>query len=217
MFASDRSNAGALYQKAADGTGGAALVPVYEPRPVFAGEWSRDLQWLVFRTDNQAPGRGDILALRPGVDTIPQPVVATPAEELSPALSSDGRWLAYVSDKSGRREVYVQPFPNSANTMWQISTTGGSEPLWSHSGRELFYRDFDQNLIAVQIVYDPAFSLGSQRVLFSVAKYTSQIFHRSYDIAADDQRFVMIRQDQNRGDVILVQHFVEELKAKVGN
>jgi hypothetical protein len=70
----------------------------------------------------------------------------------------------------------------------------------------------------VQIVYDPAFSVGSQRVLFSVAKYTSQIFHRSYDIAADDQRFVMIRQDQpNRGDVILVQNFFEELKAKVGN
>jgi len=217
MFVSDRSNEAALYQKAADGGGGAALVPVYEPRPVFAGEWSRDSQWLVFRTDNAAPGQGDILALRTGVDTVPQPVVATPAEEVSPALSPDARWLAYVSDKSGRREVYVQPFPNSANTLWQISTTGGAEPLWSHSGRELFYRDFDQNLIAVQVVYDPAFRSVSQRVLFSVANYSSQPWHRNYDITADDQQFVMIRGlSHRRGSLILVLNFFEELKAKVG-
>jgi serine/threonine-protein kinase len=219
MFVSDRTNAPALYQKAADGGGGAALVPVYDPRPVSAGEWSGDSQWLVFRTDNQTPGQGDILALRTAADTVPQLVVATPAEELSPALSPDGRWLVYVSDKSGRREVYVQPFPNAANTMWQISTTGGIEPLWSHSGRELFYRDLDQNLIAVQVVYDPAFSPGSQRVLFSVANYSTHPFHRNYDITADDQRFVMIRQDQpdRQGNLILALNFFEELKAKVEN
>ena len=146
-------------------------------------------------------------------------MIATPAEEEAPSLSPDGRWLAYTSDESGRREVYVRPFPNVSEARQLVSTDGGSEPLWAHSGRELFYRTADSKLIAVQVVRDPAFRLGTQRVLFSVERYEADVFDRNYDVTRDDQRFLMIRQDvgQNDGELILVLNWLEEVKREVGN
>jgi len=218
MFVSDRSGESLLYQKRADGATAAARIPLYDERPVFGIEPSRDGSWLIFRTDNQAAGRGDILAVAAG-DTVPVELIATPAEEIAPTLSPDGRWLAYTSDESGRREVYVRPFPDVSDTKFQVSTSGGSEPLWAHSGRELFYRTSDNNLIAVQVVRDPAFSLGAQRPLFSVERYGTDVFHRNYDVTRDDQRFLMIRQEvrEDEGELILVLNWLEEVKRQVGN
>ncbi len=218
MFVSDRSGASLLYQKRADGATAAARIPLYDERAVFGIEPSPDGSWLIFRTDNQAAGRGDILAVAAG-DTVPVELIATPAEEVAPTLSPDGRWLAYTSDESGRREVYVRPFPNVGDTRWLVSTNGGSEPLWAHSGRELFYRTSDNNLIAVQVVRDPAFSLGAQRRLFSVVRYKPGAFSRAYDVTRDDQRFVMIRQEvgDDEGELILVFNWLEEVKRVVGN
>ena len=218
MFVSDRSGESLLYQKRADGATAAIRIPLYDERPVFGIEPSRDGSWLIFRTDNQAPGRGDILAVARG-DTVPVELIATPAEEVASTLSPDGRWLAYTSDESGRREVYVRPFPNVSDARRQVSTSGGSEPLWAHSGRELFYRTSDNNLIAVQVVRDPAFSLGTQRRLFSVMRYKPDAFHRAYDVARDDQRFLMIRQEvgEDEGELILVLNWLEEVKRQVGN
>ena len=98
-------------------------------------------------------------------------------------------------------------------------TDGGSEPLWAHSGRELFYRTADSKLIAVQVVRDPAFRLGTQRVLFSVERYEADVFDRNYDVTRDDQRFLMIRQDvgEDEGELILVLNWLEEVKREVGN
>ena len=219
LFVSDRTGAGALYRKRADGSAAAEQLRWYDDRPVFGVEVSRDGRWIVFRTDNQAPGRGDILAFEVGGDTVPRVLVATPGEDMSPTLSPDGRFLAYSSDESRRREVYVIPFPNVDATVWQVSTGGGTEPLWSNSGRELFYRDFDDNLVAVQIVRDPTFSVGVQRPLFSAKDYQSSVSHRSYDVTPDDQRFLMIKPEQGNGEgeFILVLNAFEELKAKVGN
>ena len=218
MFVSDRSGASLLYQKRADGATAAARIPLYDERAVFGIEPSRDGSWLIFRTDNQAAGRGDILAIAAG-DTVPVELIATPAEEVAPTLSPDGRWLAYTSDESGRREVYVRPFPDVSETKLQVSTSGGSEPLWAHSGRELFYRTSDNNLIAVQVVRDPAFSLGTQRPLFSVVRYQPGPFNRAYDVTRDDQRFLMIRQEvgEDEGELILVLNWLEEVKRQVGN
>jgi serine/threonine-protein kinase len=217
MFVSDRSGPSLLYQKRADGATAATLIPFYDERAVFGVELSLDGNWLIFRTDNQAPGNGDILALARG-DTVPVELLATPAEEEAPTLSPDGRWLAYTSDESGRREVYVRPFPNVSDARQLVSPNGGSEPLWAHSGRELFYRAADDNLIAVQVVRDPAFSLGTQRRLFSVARYQPDPFSRSYDVTRNDQRFVMVRQEvgDNEGELILVLNWLEEVKREVG-
>ncbi len=115
--------------------------------------------------------------------------------------------------------MYVLPFPNVSDARQLVSTDGGSEPLWAHSGRELFYRAANNNLIAVQVVRDPSFSLGTHISLFSVERYKTDAFHRGYDVTRDDQRFLMIRQEvgEDEGELILVLNWLEEVKREVGN
>jgi Tol biopolymer transport system component len=99
--------------------------------------WSLDGKWLIFQTGVASPGSGDILAMRPGIDTTAVRLLATAFAEMSPALSPNGRWLSYTSSESGENEVYVVPFPSVGAGKWAISKGGGTEPLWSHSGSEL--------------------------------------------------------------------------------
>src|SRR6267143_1724945 len=181
-----------LWTERADG-GAPALMQVHEKRNLYNAGWSPDGKWLIFRTDVSSPGSGDILAIRPGIDTAPVPVVATTFTEMSPALSPNGRWLAYVSNETGADEIYVVPFPNTGAGKWAISAGGGTEPLWSHRGGELFYRAASGNLVAVAVNTNPRFSLGRSAALFSAAGFTSLRFGPQYAVAPDDRRFLMIR------------------------
>jgi hypothetical protein len=189
-----------------------------EKRNVFGPRWSRDGTWLIFQTDASEPGLGDILGVRPGADTTPVPLVATRFTEVAPALSPDDRWLAYTSNESGRHEIYVVPFPNTGAAKWAVSTRGGTEPQWSHSGRELFYRDRSGNLVAVAIRTTPAFSIAGSRSLFPAAGFASDQFGSVYALAPGDQRFLMIRTNAASGSeqLIVVDNWFEELKAKSG-
>ena len=187
-------------------------------QPLVEALWSPDGEWRIYRTTN--PGGIDILALRPGQDTVPLPLVVTEFIEDQATLSPDGRWLAYASNETGRDEIYVVPFPNAGDAKWAASTSGGIEPLWSHSGQELFYRNGLNEMVAVQVDTEPTFAPGQPEVLFSATEFRSDLSHREYDVTADDERFIMIRET---GDVraaaklIWVQNFFEELKARVRN
>ena len=194
LFISDRGgNGDAVWTQRADGVGAATLL-IEGDRAIFEALWTPDGRWVVYRTDDDAgAGRGDILAIRPGVDSVPTTLVATTAEETGPAISHDGRWLAYAADETGRKEIYVRPFPNTDDGKWLVSTNGGTEPAWAHSGRELFYRDASGNLVAVSFTTSGAtFEVRERRVLFSARKYWTNDDHRWYDVAPDDQRFLMI-------------------------
>jgi len=91
---------------------------------------------------------------------------------MHPALSPDDRWLAYVSLGSGRPEVWVRPFPNTADASWQVSTNGDTDPMWAKSGQELFYRSEGAELMAVPITESPTtFVNGEPRPLFSTRDY----------------------------------------------
>ncbi len=205
-----------LFEVRADGSGSLSKTEFYDDRGLGGLTWSPDGTWMVFRTDDQEAGNADILAIRPGVDTVPRAVVATPAEELSPAVSFDGRWIAYSSNESGRREVYVRPFPDAGSAQYQISTTGGINPAWSHNGRELFYLDAASNLISVPVTAGTTFQTGAPRVLFPAAQYASNPFSREYDITPDGQEFVMIRGESDAAvHVVVVFNFVEELKRRM--
>jgi len=118
----------------------------------------------------------------------PLELAATQYEERMPALSPDGEWLAYVSNAPGRYEVFVSPFPVAGGIKWEVSTAGGLEPRWAHNGRELFYRNAADELVAVAVVTDPTFAVRGQTALFSTVDYLAW----SYDISPDDQRFVML-------------------------
>ncbi len=211
-----RSN-GDLWTKRADG-GVQEELELDRERDVADMLWSSDGEWLIYRTDTNAPGAGDILALRPRQDTVPVPLVATGALETTPALSPDGRWLAYASNETGRLDVYVVPFPNSTDGRSAVSAGGGREPVWSHSGRELFYRNGQGEMVAVEVQTEPTFSAGESSVLFSASEFRANANgQRQYDVAPDGERFIMIRQvgDDMAGALILVQNFFEELRQVV--
>ncbi|MFN2316699.1 MAG: protein kinase [Gemmatimonadales bacterium] len=215
-FASERADNRDLYQQPADGSRPASLLLDVE-RPVDEVTFSRDGVWLVYRT-GLFVGEADLYARRLGTDSSIV-LIATPAYETSPALSPDGRWLAYVSDESGTSEVYVRPFPNTGDGRWQISAQGGQEPVWAHSGRELFYRTTgspaEQMVMAVRT--GPPFVPGERKALFPLPRYLTSAAHQQYAIAPDDQRFVMVRfPGPDRMDrLIVVENFFEELRRSV--
>ncbi len=113
-----------------------------------------------------------------------------------PALSPDGRWLAYQSDESGRPEVYVRTWPRLGDKV-QISQAGGTEPAWSRDGRELFYRSgggAEPQLVAAALETSPALRVRSRTPMFSVASYEFATPHRNYDPFPDGRSFLMVRQ-----------------------
>ena len=218
LFLSDRGQmqAGALYKKRADGTGPAEFLATHELE-LSEGVQSPDGRWLITRTSTSVRGSGDIMALQIGVDTALVPLLATRFGEVTPALSPDGRWLAYASNESGRREIYVRPFPNVDEARWQVSTNGGIEPVWAHSGQELFYFNFNDELVTAQVQTTPSFMIGDQRALFSAVTYGRSGVHQSYAVSPDDRRFIMMRiQGSKDSGLVVVQNFFEELKARVG-
>ena len=211
-FISDQRGSAAAYRRQLDDATTAAL-PSYDPRAVFHIEWSRDGAWLILRTDDQAPGKGDIVAVRPGVDSVAAPIVASPEfSEYSPSLSPDGRWLAYVSNQSGRHEVWVTTFP-VPQRKWQVSSAGATAPLWSHSGRELFFVT-EGHLVAATVTTTPTFQASPPRRLFPIAPFAEYgQFNRNYDVMPDDRRFLMLRRGEDAPTrLVMVLNWREQLR-----
>ena len=164
---------------------------LFDPRQVHEVAFSRDGRWIVYR--DGGGGTSDLLAVRRGGDTTRVPLITTPFSESQPALSPDTRWLAYTTLETGRPQVRVRPFPNTRDGNWLVSPNGGSEPVWAHSGRELFYRDGDDNLVTVPVTLGPTFVFGAPRILFSAKQYASSNYRQEYSVAPGDQRLVFHR------------------------
>ena len=169
-------------------------------------------------------GGRDIMAFRPGVDSAAMSLVASPEfAEGAPALSPNGRWLAYTSNETGRHEVFVRPFPDVESSRVRVSTDGGVAPVWAKSGRELFFMDRERGLVAAQ--FDPASGqVLAKDTLFTLPSgYVTQSVDGSndfYDVSSDGERFLMVRQygqEEVSTSLILVLNFFEELKRLVPN
>jgi serine/threonine-protein kinase len=211
---------GALVQSRVDGTGG---VQMLIPQQVFEGLRTKD-GWVVARVGGDVGGKGrDIVGMRIGVDSSPRPLVASPNyNEAAPVVSPDGRWLAYESDETGRMEVYVRPFPNTDGGKWQVSENGGQAPLWSRSGRELFFVDAGRNMVVASVTSGPSPQLSARRVLFPLGNdlyLSNPELYTPYDISTDDKRFLMVSlmQPGNSDNVtfVLVDNWFEELKSRL--
>ena len=174
-----------LYLVRTDGAGEPRRLAPSE-QPQFAFSWSGD-GTIAFVDSSQ--GNTNIELLRTDRPDEVVPFLQSRFNETSPALSPDGRWIAYVSDETGVNEVYVRS-TGAEGAKVRISTEGGREPLWSHSGRELFYRREDA-LMAVQVTMSPELTASAPVRLFSFPSSVRDIT-RSYDITPDDRRFVMI-------------------------
>ncbi|MFM8535017.1 MAG: TolB family protein [Acidimicrobiia bacterium] len=152
----------------------------------------------------------------------PKPLLATPFDENGGAFSPDGRWIAYTSAEGGRDEVYVRPFPNVADARWQVSTSGGSAPRWSHDGRELYYLSTETGgaalrlrLTAVPVHAGATISFGPPIAIGSVSSGA-----RGYDVAPDG-RFLINQQIASPASsitgtrIVVVQHWLDSVKAKI--
>jgi hypothetical protein len=129
-------------------------------------------------------------------------------------VSPDHRWLAYVSDEGGSNEVYVRPFPDADAAVYRVSTAGGTEPVWGHSGGELFYRNGDGDIVAAAVVTEPSFRVTRQQALFSGLDYGSNIFSTQYDVSDDGQRFLMVLRGRSgvAGEAVVVMNWTEGLR-----
>jgi Tol biopolymer transport system component len=212
-YQSARSGGVALYSRSADGSGEAerlirstsdqsglsrslvGLLPGTMPtftasNPHLPMSWSPDGKNLAF--DERKPSaERDIWILPSGGD--PYPFLVTPFDESSPAFSPDGKWLAYVSDESGRNEVYVQPFPGPG-AKWVISIDGGTDPAWSTDVPELFFRRGDA-LMAVAVNTTGAELKPERPKVVFETRYATIDGARNYDVAPDKAAFVVVRND----------------------
>jgi serine/threonine protein kinase/Tol biopolymer transport system component len=217
VFTSDQRGQITTWQVPADGSGPPTRLLPGVRQSVDEAEYSHDGRWILYR--GGSGGGRDIFAMRTGIDSSARAIVATGAEEFSPTLSPDGRWLAYASDASGRTEVYVRPFPNAGTARYTVSHNGGSEPRWSHSGRELFFRDGAENLIAAEVMPGDAFRIGSERTLFSTHAYGNDNRHNFYAVSPDDRSFYFVKSpnvSSTANQLIITLNWFEELRRKVG-
>ena len=113
--------------------------------------------------------------------------------ERAMSFSRDGRWLAYVSNETGTDEVFVRPFPDDGSgAVWQVSLDGGTEPVWAHNGRELFYKGPLGFMVATYRTR-PTFAVVDRRRLFAIVEYFNNVWHARYAVLPGDDRFLMIR------------------------
>jgi serine/threonine-protein kinase len=147
-------------------------------------------------------------------DTALVPVVVG-GTNIQISLSPDGRSLAHLSNATGQREVYVTPFPGGG-TSQMVSRGGGTEPRWSRSGRELFFKSGGQ-LVSVPVTPGPVPAFGAPRPLFAVAGYRGARNRQQYDVAPGDQRFLMIRNlaSDAATEAVYVENWFTELQAKL--
>jgi eukaryotic-like serine/threonine-protein kinase len=195
-----RSTSGLRLQDINDGGNGTVIPGTneFDYPAAFTPDGSR----LVFLRTS-ADGSLDILTLALSDPAKIQTVVATPAYEGGARLSADGHWLTYVSNETGRNEIYLRPFPGPGDR-WQVSTGGGTQAIWNPNGKEIFYRS-DEKMMAVDVTTTPAVKLSRPRLLFEQRYlYGGGVTIANYDISRDGQRFVMVKADATAGRLNVV-------------
>ena len=183
-FASNRHGPSEIYWTTADGGGGAEQLTTSDTIHL-ATSWSPDGRTLLLMSVNAALNT-DVLMWSQGGGL--QPFLQTAFAEERAVFSPDGRWVAYVLNEANRGEVFVRAF-SDGDRRWQISNAGGTDPVWSRNGRELFYRQGD-DMMAVDVASGASFSAGTPRRLFS-GRYAGGVV-ASYDVSADGH-FLMVR------------------------
>jgi len=233
IFQSTRTGVSNVYRQAADGTGtvdrlATSAIPQWPTSITPDGTYlvgfdllsrtSADVVLFPLTRPVRRPGSGPA---RGGSPSRVEPLAETRFKGRFADFSPNGRYLAYQSAETGRNEVYVRPFPRVDSGRWQVSTVGGTRPAWARSGGELFYLDESNTLKSVLVrTSGPTFSAGSPTTVFDT-KYVESNPSRHYDVSADGQRFLMIK-DNATGDpnatpasMVVVLNWLEELKQRV--
>jgi serine/threonine protein kinase len=198
VFASSRNatrgGRDAIYEKPANGAVAENVLATVEASNFVTRDWSPDGKLLIVEMTTGSAALGDRRIWTVPVDGERKPVQYLNTQAMQPALSPNGKWMAYVSNESGSTsQVIVQPFPDPSKGKWQVSSTGGLYPRWKRDGRELYYLDRDRRIVAVSVTAGETFELGKSTPLFTTAIPFSLGVAPDipYDVTADGQRFLI--------------------------
>jgi eukaryotic-like serine/threonine-protein kinase len=198
-FGSARGGLHDLYQKLASGVGDEEVL-LKSDLDKYPESWSRDGRFLLYEAWDPKTTNSNLWVLPLEGDRKPFPFAPTEFNDRDGQFSPDGRRIAYVSDESGRDEIYVRTFsPDSATSTsdaggkWLISTAGGREPRWSADGKLLYYMSFDGKLMAVKIATQPVFRAEVPSPLFQMPPPSSlSTYGESWDLTQDGKRFLFL-------------------------
>jgi Tol biopolymer transport system component len=213
-FASAKGGLANIFWQLADGSGGLEQLTSseYSAAP---SSWSPNGALLAFHEVHPTSG-GDISVLHLSDHKV-QLFLGAKSNEAAAQFSPDGRWLAYISDESGRFEIYVQPYPGPGAKR-KISTDGGTEPVWNPNGRELFYRN-ENAMMAVDVAMQSGFTIGNPHKLFEGPYLPTSGSLPNYDVTPDGQRFLMLKPTEQAQaaptQINVVLNWIEELKQRV--
>jgi Tol biopolymer transport system component len=209
-----------LFLQAADGTGSAERLTRSSNQQLPTAV-SPDGSRVIFTETAPTTGE-DILQLELTGTHAMTPLVQSPSAERNGIVSPDGRWLAYEANNSGQTEIYVRPYPAVGSGLWQVSTSGGTRPLWSRNGQELFYVSPAGAILRVGVERSTSWAATAPMAIVKeglVAGLTATP-GRIYDVSSDGQRFLVLKAASEPSNtpppqLVVVQHFDEELKRLV--
>jgi serine/threonine protein kinase/Tol biopolymer transport system component len=226
FFSTREGKFGGIFRKQSDGTGEDQMLVAAPDRQLFPWAMTNDGKTLVVVDTSNAASKGDISMISIEGDHARKPLLNQDEYiETQAKISPDGKWLAYVSNESGKGEVYVRPFPEVNKGRWQVSTKGGVSPLWAPNGRELFYFSEDDGCVmTVSVETGQAFSMDTPKKLFSRLPYLGggATPGTTFDIHPDGKRFLMLKKPEAAPSaqggprkITIVLNWLEELKQRV--
>jgi eukaryotic-like serine/threonine-protein kinase len=220
-FAAVRAGGTGIYQKASNGTGKEQVLLAATDDQKVPNDWSRDGRFLLY-TKQDPKTKADLWVQPLASDATPAgaptPFANTEFNEDQGQFSPDARWVAYVSDESGRSEIYVQPYPaaTGGGSKTQVSRDGGNQPRWRRDGKELFYLSLDGQLMAVDVTGGPIFKAGVPQSLFRAlvvrGRRESLLGVLRWDVAPDGKRFLIDTVKTSSEPLTVVLNWTAELK-----
>ncbi|HKN69290.1 MAG TPA: hypothetical protein VJW73_23585, partial [Gemmatimonadaceae bacterium] len=211
LFRTDRNGTEQLWWQPADASQPAESL-FTGPSPTPEGVMSPDGAYLVYRLNDRKNGR-DLWYRRLTGDPKPTPIATSGVDELMPRVSPNGKWVAYVSEISGHREVYARAFP-ALGGVFQVSAGGGDEPLWSRDGTRLYYRSGREFIAATLSIGERELHVARREKLFE-GDYVTGDVHASWDVAPDG-RFLVVNPLRN-AQTIVVHDWRDELQARLSS
>ena len=181
----------------------------------YTGDWLPDGKRLITTLNEVQPRSAADIGIIENAGRGPvRPLIVNQFQTQYPAVSPDGRWLAYTSDHSGTNELYVRPLSGDGDEV-QVSQNGATEPVWSRDGRELFYRGISErgvDLVAATVRTSPTFDVISRRNLFPVWDMGAAFPHANYDISPDGKTFALVRRSP-ASRIVVIQNLPELVKS----
>jgi Tol biopolymer transport system component len=213
VYSSSREGRRDIFMKNVDGSGNEQLL-LKSDFEKFTWSWSRDGRYIAFTVHTATKNGADLWLLPMFGDRQPVAFLQTEFNEDCPRLAPDGRWVAYVSDETGRDEVYVRAL-NGSGEKWQVSTDGGLESIWPGNGREIFFSSFDRRMMVAEVtIIDGKIRIGTPHALFDFES-AKIIWQTVSDVTSDGKTIVaMVGGSPQSSPFTLITNWDAEVKRK---